>query len=357
MRDPSPTQNEVVASHMRLFFEYLPEEDARSPEKVALRYAYYLAGRDYRSMLQIDKRTTRSRFYVGLGVDSVDLDWITMRGALISDTLLLTHSRDAPQQGQADHRLSYKFNCPSLPALGDWVLGAAPLLKAGIAWYLPRYSHVRETHTVSPRSALVDSWFGVETHDTGLMDTSKEIDYLIRDGRAIDVSGGHPVMGRLVRPILEVDLPFIDGVDLREFSKITTGEFASYDAFRDFLRGRLLAADQGVNSVTPDTELVKIGLEIKDGIRSVAAKMAQARRSRAVGATGAIVGTVGAILVAVYGQTLAEAVAIAGASGGVWQIIQAAAENSPRSLRDDKWYYVWLLSEAKRPGSGKLRRS
>jgi hypothetical protein len=203
---------------------------------------------------------------------------------------------------------------------------------------------------------MVDSWLGEESQDEGIRRIPEDIDYLIRDGRAIDVSGGHPVMGRLVRPTLEVDLPFVGGVGLREFSKITTGEFASYDAFRDFLRGRLLAADQGVNAVTPDAELIKIGLEIKDGIRSVAAQMAQARRSRAVGATGAIVGTVGAILVAVYGQTLAEAVAIAGASGGIWQIIQAAAENSPRVLRDDKWYYVWLLSEAKRSGSGNPRR-
>ena len=55
--------------------------------------------------------------------------------------------------------------------------------------------------------------------------------------------------------------------------------------------------------------------------------MSQARRRRAVGATGAAIGTVSAVLVAVYGKTLADAVA-AGASGGVRQVIQAAADNT-----------------------------
>jgi hypothetical protein len=35
---------------------------------------------------------------------------------------------------------------------------------------------------------------------------------------------------------------------------------------------------------------------------------------------------------------------------GVWGIIHAATENSKRSLRQDKWYYVWALDkESKAP--------
>ena len=353
MKEQPPTQNKDVARYMQRFFrDYLREADAQNPGKVALKYADYLSAGDGHNIITREC-TTESRFYVGLGIDSADLDWITKRGALVSDTLMLTHSRGTPTQARPSEpggHYSYSFNCPSLPALGKWILDAAPLLEAGIAWYLPRYSNVNASES-GIRSGLVDSWFPQVAWAQSMWEIPKDVDYLIHDGRAIDTSGGHPVIGRLVRPILEVDLPFIDGVDLREFSKITIGEFDSYDAFRDFLRGRLLAAEQGVNAVAADVELAKIGLEIKDGIRSMAARMAQARRSRAVGATGAVVGTVGAILVAVYGQTLAEAVAIAGASGGIWQIIQAAAENSPRVLHDDKWYYVWVLSGAKRPGA------
>lgn len=72
-----------------------------------------------------------------------------------------------------------------------------------------------------------------------------------------------------------------------------------------------------------ERKLYQISLEIKDGIPEVHGQMSQARRRRAVGATGAAIGTVSAVLVAVYGKTLADAVA-AGASGDVRQVTQAA---------------------------------
>jgi hypothetical protein len=73
--------------------------------------------------------------------------------------------------------------------------------------------------------------------------------------------------------------------------------------------------------------------------------MKTAQRKRAVGVTGAVIGSVGAILVAVYGPALTAAVAAIGASGGVWGIIHAATESSTRALREDKWYYVWALAK------------
>ncbi|MBV2363887.1 hypothetical protein ACFPZ0_22520 [Streptomonospora nanhaiensis] len=34
----------------------------------------------------------------------------------------------------------------------------------------------------------------------------------------------------------------------------------------------------------------------------------------------------------------------AAGAGGIWGVIQGAAENSPRQLREDRWYYVWVLA-------------
>jgi hypothetical protein len=59
-----------------------------------------------------------------------------------------------------------------------------------------------------------------------------------------------------------------------------------------------------------------------------------------------VIGSVGAILVAVYGPALEAAIAAIGVGGvGVWGIIRAATENSTRPLREDKWYYVWALAK------------
>jgi membrane associated rhomboid family serine protease len=74
--------------------------------------------------------------------------------------------------------------------------------------------------------------------------------------------------------------------------------------------------------------------------------MRNACRKRALTVTGATISTVGVILVAVYGPALAAAVAAIGASGGVWGIINAVADNNIRAIKQDSWYYVWALSEA-----------
>ncbi|ONI81312.1 hypothetical protein ALI144C_22620 [Actinosynnema sp. ALI-1.44] len=235
---------------------------------------------------------------------------------------------------------NYGMYCPSLDELGRWILDAEPLLEAGLVWYLPSYAiakHRVTNRVTSSIEKLTRVW---------------AVDYLIRDGRAVDASGADPVKSQLVRPIIRMDLPFIEGVSLREFSKITTEQFAGYSAFRDFLRQIFLNMDTAVNDVQSDRELLKLGLQINDQVRSVRDQMETARKRTAVGATGAVLGSVSAVLVAVYGPALAGAVAAAiGATGGLWGIVHAAAENSRKDLREDKWNYVWVLAkEANIPG-------
>jgi hypothetical protein len=72
--------------------------------------------------------------------------------------------------------------------------------------------------------------------------------------------------------------------------------------------------------------------------------MERAKRRRAVAASGAAVGSVAAILTAVYGPALQTAIAALGVGGGAWGIINAMTDNNIRALREDKWYYVWVLA-------------
>jgi hypothetical protein len=335
-------------------------------------------------------RLSRSRFHIGLSTavgDRREFEFLTKRATLVSDTLLLSHDWSGPFHPLSDRWLRvdarnsplhntglitlnglysaaesgsfrytlaepfladllrravgrrkgvwYGMHCPDLEGLGQWLLDTEPLLKAGLAWYLPSYS----THAYR-----LDRKSGHKEH-VGEPEQVSAIDYLIRDGRAVDASGAEPIKSQLVRPVLSVDLPFLDGVGLREFSKITVEEFASYSAFRDFLRMSFLEMDEAVNDVQSDRELVKLGLRIKDQVRAARVEMLKARRKRAMAVTGAVVGSVGAVLVAVYGPALAAAVAAIGAgTGGVWGIVNATADNSTRVLREDKWYYVWALA-------------
>jgi hypothetical protein len=351
-------QNEIVARRMRKFFRTLKGEHRPEPKAVAKLYGKLLWNNASDKLVD-EKGLSRSRFYVGLsaGGSSDNFDELTKRTVLISDTLLFSHdwtgeyhhlgtdTQYVPAESYVGQRVyrpgsekKYGMHCPSLAGLGRWILDAEPLLKAGLAWYLPSYS----ISTAKVDAPVYGEW------KTGPFSEAKQvkaIDYLIRDGRAVDASGAEPVKSQLVRPVLRIDLPFVEGVSLQDFSKITIEEFASYSSLRDFFRRSFLEMDMALNDVQSDRELLKLSLEIKDQVRSVRSEMETARRKRTVGVTGAVIGSVGAILVAVYGPALAAAVAAVGATGGVWGIIHATTENNTRALREDKWYYVWALAK------------
>lgn len=74
---------------------------------------------------------------------------------------------------------------------------------------------------------------GVSRTDSQASLVRTALDFLVRDGRAIEEvegSGSGPVQSRVVRPILQMDLPFIDGVPMATASRITVEEFGSYRA-------------------------------------------------------------------------------------------------------------------------------
>lgn len=359
------SQNAGVTREMRQFFSGVRRSRYHSAEQVAVEYGKFLWKRSRSVTLVEDKSRTRSRFYLGLqvGDDRHGFEDVTKRAALISDTLLLAHdptatihflgqhgvARDTSGMGgaaqvnfglgqhlaqQNNRATRYGMHCPDLDALGQWLLDAQPLLEAGLAWYLPTYS-----------TAFVETSGGVP-NQLSAAERARAVDYLIEDGRAIDASGADPIKSQLIRPILSIDLPFIDGVDLREFSRITVGEFNSYSAFRDYLRLKLLDLDPALNAVDSERQLLRVALDIKEQIHASRAEMEQAKHKRFLTASGAAVGTVGAVLVAVYGPALESAVATVGTSGGIWAMISALADNSTRRLREDKWHYAWTLSRA-----------
>ncbi|MET8947550.1 hypothetical protein ABZX30_29410 [Streptomyces sp. NPDC004542] len=323
-----------------------------------------------------EKKFSESKFHVGLGVDGGDLAHITKRGALVCDTLLLSHGGEGGMHhigGISRPRDTYGFlwnpfhdvwksnslymRCPDPAALGQWIIDAEPLLRAGIAWYLPAYSiQVSRRESLSFESynqqlqmAQID---GREAPELSWVSQEDEavptaLDFLVSSGKAIEQSESQPLKSQVVRPVLEISLPFVDGVGLRDFSEITVNEFGAYAGFQGFLRQAFLELDEGLQAVQSERELVKIGHRIEEEVRGVQSQMNSVRRKRAVSITGAAIGTVSATLVAVYGPVFEQAVMILGAAGagGVWGIIQSVADNSPQVLRENKWYYVWALAK------------
>ena len=362
-------QNKIVAKNFQHYFSTEPGRlRSLSPDKLAMDYARHVWGdSDGKSGLAGRAQSRRARFHVCLAVRNTGLPSLTKRAALVSDTLLLTHSRHEAdvfhQMGTyhsligADHgdgftamsqaghfaKLKVGFHCPSLEDLGQWIADAEPLLRSGLAWYLPRYEmETYETYSDRESNSKIEAKCNTIDSPRYLSPAAR---FLVDSGRAVDASGIHPNTSRIVRPILEINLPFLEGVGLRDFSDITISEFDAYSGFREFLRCKLLEVDDALNVVQSDRELMKIAAEITDQVRGIGSQMRTVRRRRSVAASGAAVGAVGAVLAAVYGPAFEEALKLIGVGSGLWGVIDAAAGNSTRQLREDKWYYVWALSQ------------
>jgi hypothetical protein len=352
---------------MRKIFRGLGRSDRQDPVIVAKHYGRKLLDMRRRSIVD-EERLSRSCFNVCLAIDSGEFESVTKRASLISDTLLLSHGSTAPYQeldgdvfpvaGLPPQTLLgdpkfgpemeewlhmegnntttfYGFHCPDLSALGMWLLQVEPLLKAGICWYLPSYSTkiVRQTEGA------------YQPMEQG--GSVAAVDYIIRSGRLIDPSNSNPVKDRLIRPVLQIDLPFIEGVTLKDFSKITVDEFDSYKGFRNFLRGNFLSMDQALNGEQTQIELTKLRLEIEDQVRAMRAEFCATRRKRTWAATGAVAASTAALLVAVNGSVIEHVLTTLGltTAGTFWGAITARVENSSRALKSGKWYYVWILSK------------
>ncbi|WP_158690619.1 hypothetical protein [Streptomyces sp. 142MFCol3.1] len=353
-------QNAAVADQMTAFFKKLDRDHRRDPSVVADAYGRYLLRSSWvrdELTLRDQHRLERTSFCVGMAARQRDFTALTQRVTLVSDTLLLSHSghgnfNQLGAVGRGDGAIvdpvdgvpigarpsqqpaaePYGMFCPDLGKLGRWVLEAEPLLKAGLVWYLPTYGRPRRDRRGRRRSR-------------GLYTGPSAVDFLVRNGRAVETATARPVMGSLVRPVLEIDLPFLAGVGLRDFAQITVEEFDSYTAFRTHLRRALLSMDDAMDSVQSERALSVLAEDIAGHVHSLRAQMTEARqRTRALATTGAVVGTTGAVLLAVYGPALESALAIIGAGCSVLGVLGAlVTEKGSRRPTSNPWYYVWVL--------------
>ncbi|WP_340458687.1 hypothetical protein [Streptomyces sp. A475] len=232
-----------------------------------------------------------------------------------------------------------------LAQVGRWLLAAEPLLRSGLAWYLPVYTqgslgwsdteHDQPDSIPGPLPSFSD----------------RSIDFMVDHGRAVDLSGTKPLASRVVRPILEIDLPFIDGLSLADFAQITREEFDSYRLFRDFMRSRLLDLDDALEAVDSQVAQERIALSIRDEMSAATVQMSSAARSRALSRAGAVLGSTSAVLAAVRPAALQGALGIsatlAAGATGLWPTIQAFAEIKPKRA-SGKWHYVWVLQKKAR---------
>ncbi|NUR05301.1 MAG: hypothetical protein HOY79_54995 [Streptomyces sp.] len=342
---------------MNEFYDSLSEQERASVQDVALKYGRML--NPCYELLLSAKTASTSPYYVGLSSDMGSFTHVTKRVVLVADTMLLSDHSVGTVHALGEHERSVPVMFPDNPRdfrserqtwrygmvtqdlveLGQWLLDAEPLLRSGLVWYGPVFTVGKSGGTN-----------GLRIEPAGPLPSfsDRSIDFVVEHGRAVDLARTKPLASRVVRPILEIDLPFINGLSLSDFAQVTSEEFDSYSQYRDFMRSRLLELDDALEAVDSQVALERVALSLRDELNAATAEMSSAARSRALNRSGAVLGTTSAVLAAVRPEALQGALAasatIAAGATGLWPTIQAFADLKPKRTHG-KWHYVWVLQK------------
>jgi hypothetical protein len=339
---------------MRTFFRSIDSSKEPDPEKLALAFANHFWSKSnwqHRHSGQKVILPQDSISNVSILARETPLSFLTKRAPLVADTTILTHygeeahvfyeyidSPPGPEGLGLDDRndtMSY-IRCPNLRELGEWLKKCKPLLLQGDIFYFPDIL----VHRVKEgRYTGEDEWD--EEESIGPL-----CNLIIENKKLVDTTSTNIVKSNLIQPLLQLDLPYIENVDLETFSKITSDEKEAFHRFRDFLRLKFLDLKHNEGSESFDANLVKIGIELRDGVRCLSSDFDVIKRKSAFQVTNAIIAATTATLVALNSAAFGVLPQALGTSGGLIGIAIALEQylSEKHKLRDASCYYLWLFS-------------
>lgn len=282
--------------------------------------------------------TDGSAYNVSVVTLDRDFDAFVKRTTLIASHLAIGHDN-----GGSEHCLysepapngsnGFYIHCPDLVALGKMLRHAEPLVRKGKLTYVPAvYTRFQELNDhplpQGPNFRMTSSF-----------------DLLLKGGVLTQLSSDISLGSRLAIPLMRLNLPILENVSLRDYSKIVVEESEAYSAFSNYLRSRLLDLDGEEEERAIQREAAKIDIDLHDGLRESRADLERLTRRNAVQATGATVAFCAATLIAVAGPAFAHYVGLVGASGGAVGLAAAANEyvNDRSAARLKPFYFLWLL--------------
>ncbi|GAA0960643.1 hypothetical protein GCM10009554_76030 [Kribbella koreensis] len=230
------SRNPALSRRMNRFFR----RSAPTPELVAKAYAKrFITGPDGLRWRQGE------RFAVSV-VPAADESWLLERTRLLVDTLVLPDHRpgsfhplmvassnqaplDDPMTLDPKRRRNYTemqlgIDTPDLTALGQRILTAEPLLRAGIIHLIPNYADRSTTYTDHRKADRTDPSPRV------LATTFVQADRLFVD------AGPVPPESWAVKHLLTAKLPYAEAVHPLDFDRALQAGWPAFDSYRRQLR-------------------------------------------------------------------------------------------------------------------------
>lgn len=341
--------NNKLAQTMQTFFKNVDKEILTDPTKLANAYANHFISNELNKYPTFNLPSDNIN-NVNIISTGTSLDFMTRRVPLIANTTVISHYGEkphpirvidlSPDRRDYSANVMCSLNCPSIQELGMWLAKCKPLFESGEIFYFPDIRFLDIGITGSGGTSRENEVSLKPLHDV-----------IIKNKKLVGLMNSKKIKPRLVRPILEIDLPFIDDVDLGTFAKITADEREAADRFRDFLRLKFLDLQQNEGSEHYETNITKIGVEIRDGVRRLNSDLNILKKKRAFQVTGAAIAATTALLITINSAEFKFISELLGTSGGLLAVTKAFGDHTlerKKIAEDSPYYYLWLLSKKKR---------
>ena len=361
-----------MTNMMRRFFRSTTY-DPSQPEAFALAFAADFWKREQSNPVELP--TGRDLYNMSILTKRTGLSELTKRVALVSDSLILTHtSTDSPNTftgsqykiaDDSNSRPQWRFDSkepwrqppvvsqqnvflrsPDLAEMGRWLNDCRPLLERGSVFYYP------DVCTYYDQYMPGDSWSmsnSITFDDQQFSEVTlpKFCNALVKNGKVAAATGADPVKSHAIGVTLDVSFPHLDGVTLSDYAKIVTDETTAFEAFQTFLRVKIVELEEALEADAYRRSLNKLRLEIEAGTRQLTGDLERLGKKRAFAAAGATVGAAGVVLLGVTPSELHTLLTAVGTSGGLWGLVNAQRDFTLEvsSLKQRPFYLVWLFQK------------
>lgn len=232
----------MVTDFSKISKDFFNSRDCNSTdEELAKTYLEYLRANRYKyeflKQIYPDRENNLIVENVAVLADTAALPYATRRMPLLMDNTIITQYTGHPSWFY--HKESYYpdavkvtdgYAICELAKLGQWIKSCRELITSGNVFFAPSlflhatYKHVeaQDIYNINiPTHAAVEGNRLVELVSTSLLSSGKDS----------------------IKPILSLDLPFLDNTDLETFCKVTVSETEALRLFRAFLHDQLARVD------------------------------------------------------------------------------------------------------------------
>jgi len=346
---------------MKKFFDFVDRKTEKNPKKLALAFADFYSKNKYTFL--DSERDVKSSFSpcksVSILARDTPLEVLSRRIPLIANTSIFTHYNEErhlfndSEGGSGSFGQSYTYwkdyiRCPDLIELGSWIKDCKPLLTSGYMFYVPdilswQLDDDNYCDSQSVREKEISRDYVIDL----IVDNRQVVEGLNSKKNDIELFQEKRIKSALVKPVLKIDFPCIEEVSLRTFSKITLDESEALNKFRDFLRCNLLDLRKSESKESYYDEIMKISMNIREGVRSLDSDFKLIQKKSAFQSAGATLASVTAILVAVNSAAFGFLPGLVGAGGGLLALGKTLEEylaGKHQSIQSP-YYYLWLFSK------------